>query len=181
MAAFSRLRDTMRTFLRLLPCLVLLLCPLTVTGQSTSARAATVVVDIASEGISIFTENALNFGSVLAGSGVRTVAVTNPAAGKFRVQGRRNTNLNVTLSPPAVLTNGAASIPYTWQAAKNEDTDNPANVIVVAANHILRLRYRVSAQVGNAWLYIYGSINVSNAALPPGVYTGTFTVTAAYN
>lgn len=171
----------MRTFLHLLPCVVLLLCPFTVTAQSASTRAATVVVDIASEGISVFVENSLDFGSIMAGSGVRTIGVTSPAAGKFRVQGRRNTNLNVTLSPPAVLTNGAATIPYTWQAAKNEDTDNPASVIVVAANHILRLRYRVSAQVGNGWLYIYGSINVSNAALPPGVYTGTFTVTAAYN
>jgi hypothetical protein len=101
--------------------------------------------------------------------------------GKFRVQGVRNTNVNMTLSPPAVLANGAASIPYTWQAAKNENDDIASAATVVTASHILRLRYRVSAQVGNGWLYIYGSINVSNAALPPGVYSGVFTVTASYN
>lgn len=171
----------MRPLLCRLAGLLLLLCPLLAQAQSGFSQTATIQVDIASGNLMVFVENPLDFGTVIAGSGVNTIALTSPSAGKFRVQGVRNTNVNMTLSPPAVLTNGAGSIPFAWQAAKNENDDIASAAVAVGASHILRLRHRVSAQVGNGWLYIHGSINVSNGALPPGIYSGVFTVTASYN
>lgn len=152
-------------------------------AQNSGFGPVDVIVDVVN-GLSVFRERDLNFGTVLAGTGVHPVAVTSANAGLFRIYGRRNRTVDVTLTPPSVLDNGTHTIPYTWQAAYNQSANDPAAATTVSSPTFpLRLLHFVApAPAGQAWVWIYGSIDVGTMpnTLSGGTYTGIFTLSAAY-
>lgn len=121
----------------------------------------------------------LNFGTVVSGSQIYTISLGGASEGKVSIRGT-NRRVYVTLTPPARLTNGSNTIPYTWAAAYNNAADNPTIATVFSsttANFILNARVGFNYY---AYVYIYGSINLTSV-VPSGTYTGTLTVTASYN
>ncbi len=121
----------------------------------------------------------LNFATVVSGGGVYTVSLGGASEGKVSISGT-NRRVYVTLTPPANLTNGGNSIPYTWAAAYNNTADNPATATTFAsttANFILNVRVGTSYY---AYIYLYGSLNLSSVK-PAGTYSGNFAVRASYN
>jgi hypothetical protein len=160
----------------------LLMTPVVASGQQSSVLSMSVTADVAN-GLSVFVENHLSFGTVLTGSGVRSVALTDPAAGMFRINGRNNRDIDVTLSPPATLTNGVHTIPYTWQAAYNNTTQNAATATTVAATAFqAQLKHHISGNISQAYVWAYGSIDLGTSPSPlsGGLYQGTFVISVAY-
>lgn len=127
----------------------------------------------------------LDFGSLLIGSGVTSVAVTDPGAGLFSISGASNRRVRVTLSPPSVLTNGNGdSIVLTSGAAYNNlgpAASDPSGAIAFTGNtasfHIDATGVAPPKQ-STAYVWIYGDLDVGN--VPPGNYTAIYTLTAEY-
>lgn len=160
----------------------LVLAPRHAMAQKATAFSLPITVDVAN-GLSVFTERSLDFGTVLAGSGTATVPLTSASNGLFRINGRNNRTVNVTLSPPASLVNGANSIPYTWQAASNDNANDVGTATVRATTGFqVQLKDHISGSTSNGWVWIYGSINLGTmpSTLPGGLYQGTFVITVAY-
>lgn len=169
-----------RTLVVLLPLIGIFDCPIAF-GQSSFTQSPSVSIGIA-QGLSAYTNTNLNFGTVVSGAGTYSVAVTSASAGEVTIQGQWNTTVYVTLTPPASLTNGVNTIPYTPRAAFDNSADNPA----VSTEWIpptgrqtgFRLRANHAGQSGQAFVYIFGSINVGS--VPPGTYSGTYVVAVSY-
>lgn len=149
--------------------------------QNSQSAAVTIQVGVA-DGLSVLWDRDLNFGNVVVGTGQNQVALASPNAGKLHIVGGQNRQVQVTLTPPSQLTYGTNSIPYTWGAAYNEQLDNPADpttVTVAGTTASFRLRDNtIWKNNGQAYMWLFGSVNVGS--VPPGTYTGTFTVSAAY-
>jgi hypothetical protein len=156
--------------------------PAPMHAQGVSPGSVEIAIDVVN-GLSVFRERHLNFGAVVAGSGVHTVTATSPNAGLFRVYGRRNRWVDVTLTPPANLSNGTHTIPFTAAASANEEGNVAAEAVAVGNTFSFRLREFVSpSPAGQAWVWIHGQIDVGTApsALSAGLYTGIFTLHAVY-
>jgi hypothetical protein len=151
------------------------------SAQTSATLGTTIQVAVAS-GLTVLAVQDLDFGAVVAGTGMTTVTLASADVGKLSIVGQQNKTVIVTLAPPAQLRNGAATIPYTWGAAYNEIVNNPADArTTVFATTTANFRLRDSSlfqSYGAAYMWVYGSVNVG--AVVPGVYTGTFTVTAHY-
>lgn len=147
-------------------------------GQSV---AVTVQADV-ENGLSVFIVRSLNFGTVASRSGVATVTLTSANNGLFRLYGQRNKTVNVTLTPPTQLSNGTHTIPVTSTgAAYNELVNNPSDantVVMTGTTAAFKLRENQPGNAGQAYLWVYGSINVG--AVSAGRYTGTWTLSAVY-
>lgn len=170
--------------LPLITMLLLALCAGRVHGQGSSVGTTAFSVEVVS-GLAVTAAQDLEFGNVVAGQGVVTRTNNDANIGKFQIVGRQNRWVSVTLNAPAALTNGANSIPYTPAAGYNDSADDPTNLsgtfgfLGTASWQLFRLADSTPpGNLGQAFVYIYGSINVG--AVPVGTYTGTFTLTAAY-
>jgi hypothetical protein len=154
-----------------------------VHAQSSGTPAMNVVVDVLN-GLSVFRERSLSFGEAVAGSGWRTLPATSADAGLFRIQGRRNRWVDMVLTPPTELVNGAAAVPYAWQASKNDAANDPAAAVPVAGlADAIRLRdFTAPGSDGLAWIWVHGSVDLGapGTPLPGGTYTGIFTISVAY-
>jgi hypothetical protein len=154
-----------------------------VHAQPSGAVSMNVVVDVLN-GLSVFRERSLSFGEAVAGSGWRTLPATSADAGLFRIQGRRNRWVDMVLTPPTELVNGAAAVPYAWQASKNDAANDPAAAVPVAGlADAIRLRdFTAPGSDGLAWIWVHGSVDLGapGTPLPGGTYTGIFTISVAY-
>lgn len=155
--------------------------PAFLMGQTSQTAALTIQVSVAS-GLTVLRDRDLNFGQVAANTGLNAVTLASANVGKLHIYGGQNRAVNVTLTPPAQLRNGGSVIPYTWQASYNEQLDDPAagtTQSFAAPTATFRLRNTSpTGNYGQAFLWLYGSIVVGG--VPPGLYTGTMTVSAAY-
>ncbi|MFH0991046.1 MAG: hypothetical protein V1799_13640 [bacterium] len=149
-------------------------------AQSSLSSNATVKIS-ALNGLTILKVRDLNYGIVPQNS-TATIAVTDAQTGKFTVVGTKTKNVITTLTPPATLTNGSNSITYTAQASFNNLADNPATATEWIPASGVKAGFRPSANtsgnIGEFYIYIYGSITVGN--VPAGTYTGVFTVSVSY-
>ncbi len=152
-----------------------------VYAQSSFTQSRSISIGVA-VGLSIYVNRALNFGTVVAGTGVHSVAVTDANTGKVTISGQWNRTVYVTLTPPASLVNGSDSLAYTPGAAYNNTADNPSAATVWASptgrQAGFKLRANRSGSTGKAFVYIFGSINV--VSVPPGNYSGTYVVAVSY-
>jgi len=155
--------------------------------------------------LNIFRVSDLDFGTVVQGVGAVTVERTSPQAGKFRIIGWWLFPVQCTLTPPQNLSNGSATIPYTPKAAYNNHSDDPATATELQSasgpqqsfyleSAIVRrsfattppsglqqpfyLRANIDGWWGEAYVWVYGTIDVGN--LPPGDYVGQYTLTVNY-
>jgi hypothetical protein len=151
-------------------------------AQSGATQARSISIGVA-VGLSVYANRALNFGTVVAGTVAHSVAVTDAAAGKVTISGQWNRTVYVTLTPQASLVSGSNTLPYTPGAAYNSSADNPSAAAVWASptgrQAGFRLRANRSGQTGEAFIYIYGSINVG--IVPPGNYSGLYLLSVSYN
>lgn len=149
-----------------------------------SAAASTTVQAAVVEGLTVVRVQDLDFGTVIAGSGLNpALGLASAGIGRLNIVGRQNRWVNVTLAPPDSLRNGAAAIRYLCQAAYNEAADQPAGVGTVAfactnTAHFRLMDVTLWKNYGRGYLYVHGAVNVGPVV--PGLYTATFTVTAAY-
>lgn len=168
----------------ILPVLILLLGSLFTSSylyaQSSHSNNATVKIS-ALNGLTILKARDLNYGMVQQNS-TATIAVTDVTTGKFVVIGTKTKNVITTLTPPATLTSGSNSITYSARAAYNNTADNPATATEwIPASGVkpgFRPQANQSGNIGEFYIYIYGSITIGN--VPAGTYTGVFTVSVSY-
>ncbi|MGB9591582.1 MAG: DUF4402 domain-containing protein [Candidatus Kryptoniota bacterium] len=147
-------------------------------SQTTSR---TITIDVVN-GLSLFVDHQIDFGEVVQNSGVKSLTVNSPNAGHLTITGQGFKRVYVTLTPPSTLVSGSNSIPYTPLAAYNNSADNPSGATAIpippgTANFILNAS-SVNWRLRNAYIYLFGSINVAN--VPPGTYNGTFVVSVHY-
>ncbi len=166
------------------PLLAVLLLAAPAAAQPSASAPLEVQVMVV-EGLAAWSDRGLDFGVVGAGSGTVAVPVTSPSAGLFRISGRRNRWVSVTLEPPAELTHGSGeAITYTWQAASNGESGDPATATpVTALTSDLRLRdFTAPGNRAWGWVWVYGSVDLGGPGtlLPPGTYSGLFTIVVAY-
>lgn len=155
--------------------------PAVLAGQQALSQGLTIQVGVAS-GLTVLRDRDLNFGTLVTNSGVTTVTLASANVGKLHIYGGQNRTVNITLVPPATLKFGTNTIPYTWGGAYNEQLNiptDPTTVTLAATTATFRLRDTgPTGNYGQAYLWIFGSVTVG--AVPPGVYSGTFTISAAY-
>ncbi len=153
------------------------------SAQGSATLAITIQAGVAN-GLTVLADRDLDFGAVVAGT-TASVGVASANAGKLHVVGQQNRRVNVTLTPPAYLRNAAASdsIRYNWAAAYNPQVNlptDPGTIQFATLSATFRLLdTSVGKNYGQAYIWVFGSVNVG--AVGPGLYTGTFTVSAAYN
>ena len=147
-------------------------------SQTTSR---TITIDVVN-GLSLFVDHQIDFGEVVQNSGANILTINSPNIGHVTITGQKGKTVYVTLTPPDSLLNGTNSIPYTPQAAYNNISDNPSGSTIIpippgTANFKLQAP-SVNGNLRNAYIYLFGSINVAN--VPPGTYNGTFVVSVHY-
>ena len=145
----------------------------------TQTRSASIGVAV---GLSLYVDRELNFGSAVASSGPRSVAITDAAAGKVTISGQSNKTVYVTLTPPPWLLGVSDSVSYAPGAGYNATADDPATATIWTTPSGLQSGFRLKAnrtnQTAQAFVYVFGSVNVGN--VPPGVYSGTYLVSVSY-
>lgn len=147
-------------------------------AQATQSRFINIGV---TRGLSVYVNHGLDFGTLVANTGTHSVAVTDANAGKVTISAVWFFPVTVTLTPPANLVNGSNSIPYTPLAAYNNTADNPSGSTSMppsGSTSGIWCLANISGWIGYAYVYLYGSVNVGN--VPPGTYSGTYTVAVAY-
>ena len=181
---FSRYSANVSTKSRLAAFAVLALSLLlnpSVYAQSSFTQSRSISIGVA-QGLSIYVNHALNFGTVVSGTGTHSLAVTDANAGKTTISGQYKKTVYVTLTPPATLVNGGNSITYTPGAAYNNTADNASLATVWATPSGTQAGFKLLAnhvgKTGEAFVYLFGSINVGS--VPAGTYSGTYTVAVAY-
>lgn len=147
-------------------------------SQTTSR---TITIDVVN-GLSLFVDHQIDFGEVVQNSGVDSLMINSPNIGHLTITGQKYKTVYVTLTPPTSLVNGPNSIPYTPAAKYNNIADNTSGAILIpippgTANFTLNAS-SVNGKLRNAYIYLFGSINVAN--VPPGTYNGTFMVSVNY-
>jgi len=151
-------------------------------GQSSVSATAPVTEDLINGLLNIFWVSDLDFGTVVQGVGAVTVERTSPQAGKFRIIGWWLFPVQCTLTPPQNLSNGSATIPYTPKAAYNNHSDDPATATEWQSPSGQQQPFYLTANIdglwGEAYVWVYGSIDVGN--VPPGDYVGQYTLTVSY-
>ncbi|HHV04043.1 MAG: DUF4402 domain-containing protein [Bacteroidales bacterium] len=135
------------------------------------------------EALSATEVNQLNFGRFIAGESGGTIVIANTAAGTVNVTGTVATigggspssasfsitgraNAEVTVSLPA---DGAVNLTHTASG----------NAMNVASFSVSDSSPTLSA-TGEATIYVGGTLTVPNTDISKGIYTGTYTVTFAY-
>ncbi|MGB9774676.1 MAG: hypothetical protein ACPL4I_11735 [Bacteroidota bacterium] len=152
------------------------------SAQFSVSATAPVTEDLINGLLNVFWVSDLDFGTVVQGVGPVTVQRTSPQAGKFRIIGLWFLQVQCTLTPPSNLSNGSATIPYTPKAAYNNIQDNPATAFEWQSpsgpQEPFYLRGNIDGSWGEAYVWVYGTINVGN--VPPGDYVGQYTLTVTY-
>lgn len=149
-------------------------------AQKSAAQGATVQVDVVNQ-VDVIKQSDLYFGIVLPGSGPKTLTKTDANIASFEIIADRGQALTITITPPATLTNGTDDIPYTCDAAYNENEDDPATATDLAgcSTFTMKPANQDPGQFLRAgYVYVFGTIDVG--AVATGTYTGTVTVSAAY-
>ncbi len=153
-------------------------------AQSSATGSRSISVGVSSGWLSVYVNKPLDFGTVLSGSGNHSVAVTDANAGKVTIYGIRFFPVYVTLTPPSSLMNGSGtdSLAYSPSAAYNNTADNPSGATQWSNPSGLQSGFYLQANstlfYGYAYVYLYGTINVSK--VPAGTYSGTYTVSVTY-
>jgi hypothetical protein len=162
-------------------------------SEATAQAAANLIAD----GLTVINLHDLTFGPVLQNSGTRTVAIGDAVPGgahaaRFRIIGQVvhwsfffitiGSFVDISHSPPAELTNGTNTIPFTPAAAYNNDPLNgnqPGGAVSMNPGGVTRVRFLgPNNTTGNIYVWVYGSIDVGD--VPPGEYTGSYTITCEY-
>lgn len=139
---------------------------------------------------------AMDFGQVLAGEGLVSIALSDPNVAVFSIEAEFDKDLFVTISaPPTLDLDMSNSIPFTMKAAfANNGNDNIAEATLISGNAarfpVLRRQTRppgtpptpqhkgYATPTATAYLYIYGDISVGS--VPAGIYSGTINITISY-
>lgn len=148
-------------------------------AQASANASTTVSADVVT-GLTILKVADVEFGVVAAGSGPNVLLATDAGAGRFSLLGQPGRQVTVTIAAPAALTSGASSIAYAGAASVNENADDPAAATPVPVGPSFTMRLRDPSPGQNrrsGHLYAHGSVTAAPTA-PPGVYTGTVTITA---
>lgn len=148
-------------------------------AQASATTSIAVTADVV-HGLEFVKVSDVDFGVVPAGSGVNVLLATDAGAGQLNLFGQNGRTVTVTIAAPAALASGAGALPFVGAASVNESADDPAGATpaVVGPSFTMKLRDQgpsKNERVG--YLYLHGAITVG-PSVPPGVYTGTVTLTA---
>ena len=159
----------------------------TVTANTSMAASATILSDLAIE------KNVdLTFGQVInstiptmeANSANKTAVGETATLGKFTVTGLAGASVQVEFNVPT-LDNGESSIVFTPSVYRTEKSTLAYGETEITTGSSYNINSSVVADqsvAGTDYFYVGGNIVVGTAAEDPaGTYTGTFTMTVAYN
>ncbi len=168
-------------FKRLSVILLVTSCFSAAFGQTSVTKTSTISIGVA-EALTLYVNRNLSFGTVVAGTGTKTVVANSAGAAKLTVSGHKNRNVYVTLTPPAFLSDGTDRITYSASASYNSSADDPSTSTAWASASGRQAAMQLSANsrgsTAEAFIYLYGSIDVGN--VPAGNYSGTYVVSVSY-
>ena len=143
-----------------------------VRGQSaTIAATATVVTPITVTGTA-----PLAFGNVFQGVN-KTIAFSDATSGRFSLTGYLNSQVAMTFTLPATLTNGASSMPINTYDVRVNGTNSTTGTTALTVTSGTPVNSNFVA--GALFVFIGGRVQPA-VAQAAGTYTGTIVLAAAY-
>lgn len=140
----------------------------------------------------------VNFGQVIANQGIVKIIKGGTGMGKIEITGQKDLDITVNIPSSVKLYDSSNTyyMNYTIRAAFNNLGSD--NYIQSRPFNIPSQTFRIGGRTqgppappptpnhkgykpptGNAWLYLFGNLNVSS--VPSGQYSGSITITVVYN
>lgn len=138
---------------------------------STTTASATVVTPITVTGLA-----PLAFGNVFRGVN-KTIQWNAATSGRVRITGHATSQVRLTFTFPAVLTNGAATMPinnYAMRVNGVNSTSGTSNIAVTSG-----VPFNRNLVAGSLWFFVGARVQPSNTQAA-GSYAAPIVVTAAY-
>lgn len=159
-----------------------MLASLCLWGEGLYAQETSAVLTIEAtvvEAIALSVSRSLNFGEVVAGTGIISVDRQNNDAGKFVLQGAANSTITISYTLPTnnqlLRAAGEGALGLIASIYGNTD-DNPASAIELVDGNSVTLSSR-----GDYYFFVEGSLDVGPLeSNPAGVYSGLLTMVIAY-
>jgi hypothetical protein len=122
----------------------------------------------------------LDFGNVFPGVPA-TVAVTDPTAGHFTVNGADNAGVDITFALPTDLVFGANLLPIaSWTGVHNTTNAAAGGTAFTPSAAVEVSRLSTGASPGELYVFIGATVTPA-ATQPAGLYTAPVTMTVVYN
>lgn len=128
----------------------------------------------------------LDFGTLFYNQGVVRIARTDPGAVVLQVEGKENQKIRASFTAPDnLILNATNTLPFTLEAAYNENGDNnPASAQTIVNPSTSDTIFRLPKNKGpekraEAYLYVYGSVTVGK--VNAGTYTEIINVSVKYD
>jgi hypothetical protein len=130
--------------------------------------------------LSVVGDADLDFGNVFPGVPA-TVAVSDPTAGHFTVNGADNGGVDVTFALPTDLSSGANLLPIaSWTGVHNTTNSAAGGTAFTPSAAVEVSRLSTGATPGELYVFV-GATVTPVATQPAGVYTAPVTMTVVYN
>jgi hypothetical protein len=139
--------------------------------SGTTSVDATVVTPVAVTGVA-----PLDFGTVFRGIN-RTVAWNAATSGRFHITGQGTSQLAITFTLPATLSNGFSTMPINRYRVRVNGVNSPlfaTNVVVTSGTPITR-----NLVAGSLWFFVGARVQPTTTQAP-GTYAAPVILTAAY-
>ncbi len=141
-------------------------------AQAQATGTVNVTATVASA-LSFTNVQGLSFGTVIPNF-AKTVLTTDAAAGQVSFSGAAGAGVGLTVSAPANLTAGTNNLPVSFNLAYSTTSGGAQTTFTSPGSTHL------DALGGTLFVYVGGVVTPA-AAQAAGAYTGTVTITAAYN
>ncbi|MFZ5622842.1 MAG: hypothetical protein ACOY71_00250 [Gemmatimonadota bacterium] len=142
------------------------------------AQGATMQVSVqVQQPLTVIKDRDLDLGRTFPNS-TRAVQPTDPKAGAFALAGAPDAEVTINFTLPAYLTSGPDQLPIAFGpgAAGFNRANAPAGT--TPFNPASPLTTRLDAGTGRLWVFVGGAVTPTSQ--PPGTYTGTITLNAAF-
>jgi len=147
-------------------------------AQAQSANASITARALVRQPITFGTNQDLDFGVVLQGT-PKTIAYTDPSAGRFDATGTASASVNISFTLPANLTSGGNNLPIgTWTGCHNSAANSSGAGCTAIANLAATTASAFGAG-GNLWVFVGATVTPA-AAQAVGLYTAPVQMTLTY-
>ena len=151
-------------------------------AQSSASGSITASAEIIAPISLSVTQATLNFNRIVRGGPAKVIAPDSATSGRFYVEGKGGTGVSVTVTLPATITNGGASIPLDGLTATVGASDASGNAALALTSGSANTSQTLPGSSDTERLYfrIGATATPGAGTTANGVYTGTISISAAY-
>lgn len=151
-------------------------------AQSSASGSITASAEIVAPISLTVTGATLNFNRIVRGGAAKTIAPDSATSGRFYVEGQGGTGLSITVTLPATIDNGAATIPLGGLSATVGTSDASGNTALALTSGSANTTQTLpgSGETEKLYFRIGATATPGAGTTANGVYTGTISISAAY-